>query len=507
MAPPNPAQLRAHKDKAAEYLGKGKPEEALREFCKAVELSPQDLSLRQRIGEILTKIGRPEDAVNVYRFVTFEYARQGHVLKAIAVCKLILNLDKNNVEMQNLLAKLYANRKEASPFDSGRVSAPASATAGRKPAVTAAKPAAGYGGGGMGSGLPGGMKSAGRPGANRPPEEIDIEITEEDAEFFRLANEAEASPPPGPVPVSAETDAAIRKHGSSTDLADLDTFPFDLDSLPPIPLFSSMNSQAFVAAIGKLRLYSFRKDDTIVREGDRGSALYIIVQGRVAVVREKDRGEHKPLAVLDRGAFFGEMALIAESPRLVSAVALEDTVVLELRRADLEEIGAAYPGVIEVVERFYRARLLANLLQCSPVFQPFSRNEKQQLVEAFKSRTVSPGIDILQQGQQGQGFFVLFRGECDVIRADSGGTEHAYGKLHEGDVFGEISLILKEPVTATVRSRTESVLLYLSPEQFDRFVMSHPEVRETIRKLKDQRLSLTVDFLSAIDEPLDSYML
>ncbi len=493
-----PTQLRQHKDNAAAFLAKGKTEDAIRELCRAVELSPGDLTLRQRVGELLARIRRTDDAANVYRFVASEYAKDGQVLKAIAVCKIILGLKPDDTQIQKFLARLYANRKEAPALDSGRVSQPPRGTAGTAGARGAAAGAKG---------------PAPRPGtpAHLHDKEIDIELTEDDKEFFRLADEASqpvpAGTPPAAAPVAPETETAITRHRAQTDLSDLDTVMIDLDSLPQIPLFSSMPADAFMAAVNRLRLLSFRRGDYILKEGEHGDALYIVVQGSAGVVRGLKGVEAKPVAVLGRGSFFGEMALIASAPRIVSVIAREDTVVLELKREALEEISAAYPQVIEVAERFYRTRLLANLLQSSPLFEAFSRPEKQAIIEKFRSRTVAAGVNVLEQGQPGQGFFVLFRGVADVIRKDSAGREHAFAKLREGDVFGEISLLLKEPVTATVRSVTGCVVLYLAPEDFEKHILAHPQAAESVRALKDQRLNLTIDFLASIDEPLDSYLL
>lgn len=83
----------------------------------------------------------------------------------------------------------------------------------------------------------------------------------------------------------------------------------------------------------------FRADTTIFREGDAGDKLYIILEGRIRISKFIPGVGEEALAVLDRGDFFGEMALIDDKPRSADARAHErDATVLSIDRATLNEI-------------------------------------------------------------------------------------------------------------------------------------------------------------------------
>ncbi|MGK2856470.1 MAG: cyclic nucleotide-binding domain-containing protein [Thermoanaerobaculia bacterium] len=83
----------------------------------------------------------------------------------------------------------------------------------------------------------------------------------------------------------------------------------------------------------------FRGGSTIFREGDRGDKLYIVLNGRVRISKFIPGVGEEALAVLDRGDFFGEMALIDDHPRSADAKAHEsDATVLSIDRATLNEI-------------------------------------------------------------------------------------------------------------------------------------------------------------------------
>jgi CRP-like cAMP-binding protein len=83
----------------------------------------------------------------------------------------------------------------------------------------------------------------------------------------------------------------------------------------------------------------FGEGSMIFREGDKGDKLYIVLDGRVRISKFIPGVGEEALAVLDRGDFFGEMALIDDKPRSADAKAHEiDATVLSIDRATLNEI-------------------------------------------------------------------------------------------------------------------------------------------------------------------------
>src|SRR5205085_11110612 len=124
--------------------------------------------------------------------------------------------------------------------------------------------------------------------------------------------------------------------------------PAHLASLPAFPLFLQLGRAAFLAVAAQAKLRNARKDETIVTEGDDGAAMFAIVHGAVKVVRDGADGEQQ-LARMDDGAFFGEMALLAQSPRLATVKADEDTQLLEFTREAMDDVIRRHPTVGKAV--------------------------------------------------------------------------------------------------------------------------------------------------------------
>lgn len=94
-----------------------------------------------------------------------------------------------------------------------------------------------------------------------------------------------------------------------------------------------------------MRERSYPKGSVILFEDDPGDALYLVASGQVKVVLIGEDGREVILSVLGEGAFFGEMALLDDEPRSAHVIAMEDSVVLALRREDFRARLRASPEV------------------------------------------------------------------------------------------------------------------------------------------------------------------
>jgi len=95
-----------------------------------------------------------------------------------------------------------------------------------------------------------------------------------------------------------------------------------------------------------LRLRRYRKDETIFHQGDPGDALFVLASGSVKVVLPSDEGaEPAIVAILGRGEFFGELALLDGAPHSATAIALEPTQTLVLRRETFDELIETQPAL------------------------------------------------------------------------------------------------------------------------------------------------------------------
>src|SRR5436305_7005152 len=109
-------QVRRHTEKAVELLRLGRLPHAAAEFEHAVRLAPADVTLRQRLGDVYVRLGLVTHAIHEFQHVAGRYAADGQLLKAIAICKVILEIDSEHQETLHTLADLYALQRETLPL-------------------------------------------------------------------------------------------------------------------------------------------------------------------------------------------------------------------------------------------------------------------------------------------------------------------------------------------------------------------------------------------------------
>ncbi|MBI4289709.1 MAG: Crp/Fnr family transcriptional regulator [Chloroflexi bacterium] len=115
------------------------------------------------------------------------------------------------------------------------------------------------------------------------------------------------------------------------------------DVLSGMPLFEGLASGALVALSNALQKRRYPKGDVIFHQDDPGSTMYIIIEGVVKIVVTSPDGKQHTLAILSRGAFFGEMSLLDAQPRSADAVALETCQLLTLGREQFVDFLRAQP--------------------------------------------------------------------------------------------------------------------------------------------------------------------
>jgi len=104
--------------------------------------------------------------------------------------------------------------------------------------------------------------------------------------------------------------------------------------LKTVPFFDQLSNRQLKGVSDIMFERTYDVDELIFEEGQPGAALFLILDGKVAVEVFRDTSTTR-LAVLQKGAFFGEMALLDETPRSATARALERTRTLALYRNDL----------------------------------------------------------------------------------------------------------------------------------------------------------------------------
>ena len=112
---------------------------------------------------------------------------------------------------------------------------------------------------------------------------------------------------------------------------------YKTDLLARVPLFQELDPSDLEKIASVLRSESYEPEADIVRIGDPGHSLYVVMEGNFAVVYPS-RSADVELARMGPGEFFGEMAILNSKPRSATVRALDPVKVLVLDKEDFTRI-------------------------------------------------------------------------------------------------------------------------------------------------------------------------
>ncbi|MDZ7665884.1 MAG: cyclic nucleotide-binding domain-containing protein [Desulfotignum sp.] len=115
--------------------------------------------------------------------------------------------------------------------------------------------------------------------------------------------------------------------------------------LKEIDIFSGLSASELAAIASVTEEMKLAEDEDVIKQNSIGETVYLIVDGRVSVIMEKENDQLELLDQMTAGSAFGEMALIDDSPR--SATIRTDTPCrfLILHKQEFKETAMEFPRI------------------------------------------------------------------------------------------------------------------------------------------------------------------
>ncbi len=137
-------------------------------------------------------------------------------------------------------------------------------------------------------------------------------------------------------------------------IAALEPRPEDL--LARVPFFQDLEATNFQSVANLLIPRTVLAGDTVIRQGERGTSLFLIARGVVAVIVALPGRPPKRVASLHAGEFFGEMALLTQAPRSATVQAMTGCQLYELSGEDVNRLCDRLPAVRVALMQAYEER-------------------------------------------------------------------------------------------------------------------------------------------------------
>lgn len=122
-----------------------------------------------------------------------------------------------------------------------------------------------------------------------------------------------------------------------------------------VPFFMDIPKSEVESIIKLLKEYRASPGEVVIKEGDTGDHIYLILRGVVRVIKDIN-GEEVELATLMAGDFFGEMALLSDIKRTASCKAVTPCILYTLDRKDFETVKEEFPSIRRALEHAAASR-------------------------------------------------------------------------------------------------------------------------------------------------------
>jgi CRP/FNR family transcriptional regulator, cyclic AMP receptor protein len=133
--------------------------------------------------------------------------------------------------------------------------------------------------------------------------------------------------------------------------------------LKSVPIFSELGAERLrqISLLGSRKF--FKKDAWVLHENETGSALFVIISGKVKVSRGSEDGKEVILTILNESDFFGEMAILDGLTRSAGVIAIEETELFIIQRTDFLRLLQEHPEISVALLQELTRRLRASDLR------------------------------------------------------------------------------------------------------------------------------------------------
>jgi len=210
-----------------------------------------------------------------------------------------------------------------------------------------------------------------------------------------------------------------------------------------------------------------------------------VAVARALVHRPKLVLADEPTAALDKDAgreVVTVLQQLAVEERAAIMLVTHDNRILDIADRIVNMVDGRIISDVVVQES---VAMCAFLAKC-PVFAQLTPTTLSAIVDKMTKERHTAGTALIRQGEVGDKFYLIRRGQCEVSIAD-GASQRVVNTLAEGDFFGEMALLTGTPRSATVVTTDETEVYTLGKEDFAAAVAASASFKEQLLKVFFQR--------------------
>jgi CRP/FNR family transcriptional regulator/CRP/FNR family cyclic AMP-dependent transcriptional regulator len=128
------------------------------------------------------------------------------------------------------------------------------------------------------------------------------------------------------------------------------------------------------------------------------------------------------------------------------------------------------------------------LLRRIHLFADLTDRESDTILDLMREKSVPKGTAVFHQNDSGGGLYLILSGSVKISRTGRDGRDVTVALLHEGNFFGEMSLLDGQPRSASATAIHSTRLLVLDREHFQRYVLAQARIAAKLLRELSKRL-------------------
>src|SRR5215212_2607859 len=245
------------------------------------------------------------------------------------------------------------------------------------------------------------------------------------------------------------------------------------------PLFARVDPAVVAEIATELEHLRLDPGAVVIREGEAGDGLYLVVRGRLRVVAYAQDGTEIFLNAIEPGEGVGEIALLTGERRTATVYTTSTAELLRLSSEQFDLLGQRYPAAAHaiaesIVQRLQQTQL--NLaLYVGKRFEHLDEPVLRALQAELELVLLRSGEVIVRQGEPSDALYLVINGRLRVVLEQAEAAASTLYELRRGQTVGEIGILTGGPRTATVYAVRDSLLARLPRAGFDRLLTAYPQ--------------------------------
>uniref|UniRef100_F7GCF2 cAMP-dependent protein kinase type II-alpha regulatory subunit n=1 Tax=Ornithorhynchus anatinus TaxID=9258 RepID=F7GCF2_ORNAN len=234
-----------------------------------------------------------------------------------------------------------------------------------------------------------------------------------------------------------------------------------------ILLFKNLDQEQLSQVLDAMFERKVKPQEHVIDQGDDGDNFYVIERGLYDILVSRE-SEDRCVGRYDNHGSFGELALMYNTPRAATIVAITEGALWGLDRVTFRRI---------ILKNNAKKRKMFELfIESVPLLKSLEVSERMKIVDVIGEKIYKDGERIIAQGEKADSFYIVESGEVKILiksktmTVKEGNQEVEIARCRKGQYFGELALVTNKPRAASAYAVGDVKCLVMDVQAFERLL-------------------------------------